>query len=448
MFRTAARRGTAIAPCTRALFIARDGTQAALAAVALPCSSPHSSRMAFASARTSTAAYSMYTSSAPRITRGYLEAKRRRNEIKEDVLRSVRAAKDALRSERGWLDDDVARRKNDGVKTDAILAVDVNGEERCLRVGLLGAPNAGKSQLTNTLVGDKITAVSRKTNTTRTHTMGVKTIGDKQVVFVDAPGIVGSEHYRNAAHKRKVESAFGVASECDVLLFVVDAARHLERKDPRVLGIIEKTRNALSELLHEEYVTPEDGKSVIPEAILVLNKVDLIEKHRREELVRMVEKFQGKSFEFSRVFPISAMSGAGTKALMDHLLERAPIRPWDFDATKSSDMTDVQRALEIVREAVYNRVHEDIPYGIDIVHVSWEDFRNGDVRIEQNILVDTTSQRKIVVGKSGDAIGQIGINARIVLEAALGRKVHLILNVRMKKRRRNWGPVASRAEEY
>ena len=107
----------------------------------------------------------------------------------------------------------------------------------------------------------------------------------------------------------------------------------------------------------------------------------------------MVEKFQGKSFEFSRVFPISAMSGAGTKALMDHLLERAPIRPWDFDATKSSDMTDVQRALEIVREAVYNRVHEDIPYGIDIVHVSWEDFRNGDVRIEQNILVDTTSQR-------------------------------------------------------
>jgi GTP-binding protein Era len=278
--------------------------------------------------------------------------------------------------------------------------------------------------------------------------MGVKTLGDTQVVFVDAPGIVGAEHYRNATHKRKVESAFGVASECDVLLFVVDAARHLERKDPRVLGIIDKTRNALSELLHEEYITREDGKSVIPEAILVLNKVDLIEKHRREELVRMVKQFQGKSFEFSRVFPISAMSGAGTKALMDHLLERAPVRSWDFDATKSSDMTDVQRALEIVREAVYNRVHEDIPYGIDIVHVSWEDFRNGDVRIEQNILVDTTSQRKIVVGKSGDAIGQIGINARVVLEAALGRKVHLILNVRMKKRRRNWGPVASRAEEY
>lgn len=385
--------------------------------------------------------------------RTYMESKMRRKTIEEDVERSLRVARASLTNERAWMFgartnrgevegiDERSRESDEG---------DVNGanEERSLRVGMIGAPNAGKSQLTNTLVGDKVTAVSRKTNTTRTHTMGVKTIGEKQIVFVDAPGIVGAEHYRNGTHRRKVESAFEVASECDVLLFVVDAARYLERKDSRVLGVIDKTRDALADLLNEEYATPEDGKSVIPEAVLVLNKVDLIEKHRREDLVRVVERFQEKSLEFSRVFPISALAGSGTKALMDYLLERALPRPWDFDATKTSDLTDIQRALEIVREAVYNRVHEDVPYGIDIVHVSWEDFRNGDVRIEQNILVDTTSQRKMVVGTAGDAIGQIGINARTMLEAVLNRKVHLFLNVKMKKVRRNWGPVALQAEEY
>ena len=81
--------------------------------------------------------------------------------------------------------------------------------------------------------------------------MGVKTIGEKQIVFVDAPGIVGAEHYRNGTHRRKVESAFEVASECDVLLFVVDAARYLERKDSRVLGVIDKTRDALAAYCRE-----------------------------------------------------------------------------------------------------------------------------------------------------------------------------------------------------
>jgi len=94
-------------------------------------------------------------------------------------------------------------------------------------------------------------------------------------------------------------------------------------------------------------------------------------------------------------------------------------------------------------------VHEDLPYGIDIAHVSWEDFRNGDVRIEQNILVDTASQRKIVVGKSGEVVGQIGIYARAVLERALNRKVHLILNVRLKKKKKNYrGDDVVFAEQY
>ena len=353
----------------------------------------------------------------------YLESKRRRAAVAAAIARSTRAAAAAAaRRARAW--DATARADaRDGAYCDD----GARRVEKFSRVGVLGAPNAGKSALACALVGDAVSAVSRKTNTTRTRALGVRTVGDAQVVFVDAPGIVGREHYRNAAHARKVEDATALASECDALVFVVDAARQLERRDLRVLEAVRKTRAALGEM------------RAPPEAVLVLNKVDKIPKERRAGLTKMVDDFRAAGdFEFARVFPVSALTGAGTRALMDHIVAGAREAPWEFDATSTSDMTPAQRALEIVRESVYDGVHEDLPYGIDIAHVSWEDFRNGDARIEQNILVDTASQRKIVVGKSGEVVGRIGINARAMLERALNRKVHLILNVRLKKKKKNY----------
>ena len=323
--------------------------------------------------------------------------------------------------------------------------VDANGEERrgatrdgrflerCARVALVGAPNAGKSALVNALAGDTVSAVSRKTNTTRRRAIGCRTVGDAQVVIVDAPGVVGREHYRNAAHGRKVEHAFETATECDALALVVDARRQLERRDTRILDIVRRVREAMDEI--------REDRGADARAVLVLNKVDDVPKELRAGLVKMIDDFQkagGEGFKFDRVFPVSALTGAGTRALLEYLLDTAPEAPWEFDPMKSSDMTDTQRALEIVRESVYNRLNAEIPYEVDIAHVSWEDFRNGDVRIEQNLLVDTASQRKIVVGKSGEVIGQIGISARVLLEHALRRKVHLILNVRLKKKKKNY----------
>ena len=353
----------------------------------------------------------------------YLESKRRRAAVAAAIARSTRAAAAAAaRRARAWDATARADARDDARGDDGARRV-----EKFSRVGVLGAPNAGKSALACALVGDAVSAVSRKTNTTRTRALGVRTVGDAQVVFVDAPGIVGREHYRNAAHARKVEDATALASECDALVFVVDAARQLERRDLRVLEAVRKTRAALGEM------------RAPPEAVLVLNKVDKIPKERRAGLTKMVDDFRAAGdFEFARVFPVSALTGAGTRALMDHIVAGAREAPWEFDATSTSDMTPAQRALEIVRESVYDGVHEDLPYGIDIAHVSWEDFRNGDARIEQNILVDTASQRKIVVGKSGEVVGRIGINARAMLERALNRKVHLILNVRLKKKKKNY----------
>ena len=364
--------------------------------------------------------------------RGYLEAKRRRRAVREAVARTRRRAEDAA-----------TRAANAYASREAEVGAVGESGERFARVGVLGAPNAGKSALVNALVGDKVSAVSRKTNTTRTRAVGVKTMGSTQIAFVDAPGIVGKEHYRNAAHARKVENAFEMAMDCDALAFVVDAARQLERRDLRVLQTMRRTRAFLREMASERGVDA-------PRAVLVLNKVDKVSRERRGDLMKIVEdvRADGGLDDFERVFPVSALTGAGTRALLDDLMSHAPTSPWEFDSSRTTDMTDARRALEIVRESVYNRIHRDLPYGVDIAHVSWEDFRNGDARIEQNILVDTASQRKIVVGRAGEVVGQIGINARVVLERALGRKVHLILNVRLKRKKNYRTDDVAFAENY
>ena len=353
----------------------------------------------------------------------------RRRAIEWAVRKSEFAARrDAAASAGGW-----TRAREARASGRAVPVVDASFVERCARVALVGAPNAGKSALANALVGDKVSAVSRKTNTTRRRAIGCRTVGEAQVVVVDAPGVVGREHYRNAAHERKVEGAFETAGECDALALVVDAERQLERKDSRVLEIVRRVREAMDDA--------RESRGIDLKPVLVLNKVDAVPKERRPSLVKMVDYFQnagGEGFAFARVFPVSALTGAGTKALLDYLLEIAPEAPWEFDPMKTTDMTDAQRALEIVRECVYNRLNAELPYGIDIAHVSWEDFKNGDVRIEQNVLVETASQRKIVVGKAGEVIGQIGINGRVMLEEIFGRNVHLILNVKLKRKKKNY----------
>ena len=131
------------------------------------------------------------------------------------------------------------------------LAV-AEADQRCIRVGVLGVPNAGKSQLVNTLVGSHVSAVSPKTNTTRGETLAAVTLGETQVLFVDLPGIVGPEHYRNPKHAQKVTSAWAAAASCDALLFIVDARRQATRPDPRVTTFLSGAKEHLERLRYTE----------------------------------------------------------------------------------------------------------------------------------------------------------------------------------------------------
>ena len=302
-------------------------------------------------------------------------------------------------------------------------------DQRCVRVGVVGVPNAGKSQLVNTLVGSQICAVSAKTNTTRVETLGALTRGDAQAVLLDLPGVVGPEHYRNPTHATKVSSAWAVAAGCDLLLFIVDANRQARRPDPRVVDLLASARANLERLKYTEVT----GLSM-PPAVLALNKVDLFRGAEDREALKRVARELAAVHPFEDIFPISAAKGKGTDALLSHLLLRAPRRPWDLPPSAVTDKSMVDQAIEVVRESVYRRLHQELPYSIVPVHDSWTNFDDGSYRIEQTLMVDSVPMKQIVVGTRGSVIGQIGIRARTVLEKMFSRRVHLVLNVKVRKK--------------
>lgn len=390
--------------------------------------------------------------------------RRTREEIlRDDVQRTTKRAHAAVRAA-NWnriVEDGAPRgeeeegeistssRKENESEDETMVPID---RQKSIRVGILGVPNAGKSELVNALVGAKVSAVSRKTNTTRMETIGTTTREDTQLVFLDLPGIVGPEHYRNKAHESKVTMGWAAASTCDAILFVVDANRQARRADWRVRETIDSLTEQMRKLRYEEFLSPEDehedaddvgeddedlvsNKTSPPPGILVLNKVDLMDRSKRaEQLPELVQSLATDPKKtFSKAFPVSALHSVGTEALLKHLLTLAKHRPWDYSPSESTAMNDRSRAIEVVRESVYDQVHKEICYGIEIVHKSWEDFRDGSVRIEQDLFVKSGGNRKIVVGKDGRTIGQIGVKARHVLEALLGRRVHLLLNVRVRR---------------
>jgi GTPase len=405
-----------------------------------------------------------------------ISRRKREDIISDDVKRTTRRAHEEVRranwnrsavvsEESDDDEDDENENENENDEQERAKMVVPAEEQRSIRVGVLGVPNAGKSELVNALVGAKVSAVSRKTNTTRMETIGLTTKGKTQVVFLDLPGIVGPEHYRNRAHESKVTMGWAAASTCDAILFVVDAHRQAKRADWRVKETIESMSEQMRKLRYEEFLSNDDddaedyenvenddddddddaqkseqrivtNKESPPPGILVLNKVDLMDKSiRAEQLPELVESLaQDPKKTFSKAFPVSALHAIGTDALFKHLVSLAKERPWDYSPDESTAMNERSRAIEVVRECVYDLVHKEICYGVEIVHRSWEDFRDGSVRIEQDLLVKSGGNRRIVVGKDGRTIGQIGVKARHVLEALIGKRVHLLLNVRVRGR--------------
>jgi GTP-binding protein Era len=281
---------------------------------------------------------------------------------------------------------------------------------RCGFVAVLGAPNAGKSTLVNRLVGAKVSIVSPRVQTTRNRVSGIAVSGPTQIVFVDTPGIFATP--RRRLERAMVDAAWRALADADAVLVVVDAARH---------GIDEDTRRILGAL-------KQRGRR----ALVALNKIDLV---ARKDALLAKARAVDDTGAAERVFMISAEKGDGVGDLFAHVASLMPEGPWHYPADQLSDMPQRLLAAEIVREQLFTRLYQELPHAVAVETESWEEFKNGSVRVAGTIYVERDSQRAIVLGKGGRTIKAIGEAARKELGEILGRDVHLALRV---KTRADW----------
>ncbi len=278
---------------------------------------------------------------------------------------------------------------------------------RCGFVALLGAPNAGKSTLLNALAGTKVSIVTHKAQTTRTRVRAVVVSGRSQIVFVDTPGIFRP---RRRLDEAMVDAAWAGAADADAVVMLIDARKGLDDDNRRILEGLKKT-----------------GR----EAILALNKIDLIEKGRLLELAGALNA----EYPFGATFMISALKGEGVADLREYLAERMPEGPWLYPEDQISDFPLRMLAAEITREKLYLRLHDELPYASHVETESWEERPDGSIRIGQTIYVLRESQKKIIIGKGGQTIKEIGSAARRELSELLGgRRVHLFLFVKVREK--------------
>jgi GTP-binding protein Era len=275
-------------------------------------------------------------------------------------------------------------------------------------VAVLGAPNAGKSTLVNALVGAKVSIVTHKVQTTRFRLRGLYTEAETQLVFVDTPGIFEP---RKRLERAMVAAAWGTLGDADILCLVYDTRRGED--DPESLAILDGIAKARQR------------------ALVVLNKVDLVAKPKLMPLADRLSRHPA----VERIFMISALSGDGVDDLRRFLMAQAPAGPWLFPEDELSDLPLRQTAAEITREKLFLQLHDELPYDLTVATDSWEDFKNGAVRIRQTVTVAREGQRRIAIGTGGRTIKTVREAAQRELTALLERPVHLFLEIKVKE---NW----------
>jgi GTPase len=291
---------------------------------------------------------------------------------------------------------------------------------RCGFVALIGAPNAGKSTLINALVGTKVSIVTPKVQTTRALIRGIAMVdtmaGAAQLILVDTPGIFAP---RRRLDRAMVGTAWGSTQDADLVALLIDAKKGLTEDEEAILRPLADIR------------APK---------ILVLNKVDLIGK---PALLALTQALNERA-TFAATFMISALSGDGVGDLKAWFAAHVPPGPWLYPEDQISDAPMRQLAAEITREKLYLRLHQELPYQSTVETEVWKELRDGSVRVEQTIYVERESQRKIVLGKGGQAIKAIGAAARAEIAKAAEQPVHLFLHVKVRE---GWGDDPERYRE-
>lgn len=283
---------------------------------------------------------------------------------------------------------------------------------RCGYVGLFGRPNVGKSTLLNWLIGTKISIVSDKPQTTRNRILGVRNLSDAQIIFIDTPGIHRPGYKLN---ERMMDGVYEALRDADLLLHMVDASESFGKGEQFALDLVRQAEKP---------------------CFLLLNKVDAMNKAK---VLPQIEFYAGQG-SYAEIIPISALTGDNLDSLLEkmtaHLPEGEPLFPPEF----LTDRHERFLVAEVIREKVLERTRQELPYSTAVVIELFDesDRDNGFVKIAASILVDKSGQKKIVIGRGGQMIKQIGIAARKEIERLLDvRQLYLDLNVKVQPDWRN-----------
>lgn len=275
-------------------------------------------------------------------------------------------------------------------------------------LALAGRPNVGKSTLANAIVGAKVAIVSDRPQTTRRAIRGVATGPDWQLVLVDLPGVQRPRDPLTERMQRQVERELG---DCDAALLLLNG---LERVGPG-----------------DRFIAQALASAGMPVTIAV-NKFDRLSKAAQAKALLEAAELELPDAE---IFPISARTGLGVPALVDHVVERLPAGPFLYERGQRSDMTEAEALAELIREQVLRRTFQEVPHAVGVVVDDVERPHDALVRIRALIWVETESQKGILIGAGGRMIKAVGTAARRELERELAGKVHLDLSVRV---RRHW----------
>ena len=279
--------------------------------------------------------------------------------------------------------------------------------QKCGFVAVIGPPNAGKSTLANALVGQKVTIVTQKEQTTRMRLRAVVMHQEAQIILVDTPGIFLAKQRFDRA---MVNEVWQGVDDADEVLVVLDAAR---TDKPEIELMLERLANSRKRVS------------------LVLNKIDTV---LNDSLLELVQKLNAR-VDFAETYLISALTGDGLDRLKDNLAAAMPDGPWLYPEDQAADVPSLLLASEVTREKLFLRLHQELPYALTVETEKWENKKDGSVRIEHTVYVRRDSQKAIVLGKGGRAIKEIGAQARLELEEMFERRVHLFVFVKVRK---NW----------
>ena len=260
-------------------------------------------------------------------------------------------------------------------------------------MSIVGKPNVGKSTLMNKLVGEKLSIITSKAQTTRHRILGILSGEDFQVVYSDTPGVLEPQYKLQSSMMRFVNASM---EDADIILFVTDP---FDEPDEKMLS-----RLAKSEAKH----------------FLIFNKTDLDQGGKADELIKTWQS----AFQFHSVFQTSALNGDGVTEVFDHILKELPEHPPYFPKDELTDKPEKFFASEIIREKIFNHYKKEVPYSTEVVI---DEFHEDEdiIHMRAEIYVERKSQKGILIGKGGEALKKIGTEARLDMEAFFGKKVFL-----------------------